>query len=112
MTLAKPAATPWKVFDGGDGYLGIEAPGVSVVVYGLLSEPETGVRGVDMSQAKANAELIVRAVNNHDALIGTLEAALEWIDAVPKDTPLPVMPGFDRDWANTLLARSRGLIVE
>lgn len=32
-----------------------------------------------------------------------LEAALEWIDAVPKDTPLPAMPGFDRDYVDWLL---------
>lgn len=32
------------------------------------------------------------------------EAALEWIDAVPSDTVLPTMPGFDRDWADSVLA--------
>lgn len=32
-----------------------------------------------------------------------LNAALEWIDAVPKDTPLPTMPGVDRDWINSSL---------
>ena len=26
------------------------------------------------------------------------KAAIEWIDAVPSDTALPAMPGFDRDW--------------
>lgn len=33
-----------------------------------------------------------------DELLEALEAALEWIDAVPADTVLPAMPGFDRDW--------------
>lgn len=32
-----------------------------------------------------------------------LSAALEWIDAVPKDIVLPTMPGFDRDWVDSLL---------
>lgn len=32
-------------------------------------------------------------------------AALEWIDAVPADTVLPAMPGFDRDWAEGVLGR-------
>lgn len=35
-----------------------------------------------------------------------LEAALEWIDAVPVDTPLPAMPGFDRDWVNGVRSRA------
>ena len=30
-------------------------------------------------------------------------AMREWIDAVPDDTPLPAMPGFDRDWADEIL---------
>jgi hypothetical protein len=42
--------------------------------------------------------------------IEELERALRWsleyIDAIPADTPLPAMPGFDRDYANDLLARS------
>jgi hypothetical protein len=33
-----------------------------------------------------------------------LKWTLEWIDAVPKDTLLPGMPGFDRDYVNNLLA--------
>jgi hypothetical protein len=32
-----------------------------------------------------------------------LIAVLEWIDAVPAETPLPAMPGFDRDELNALL---------
>lgn len=36
-------------------------------------------------------------------LLDALEAALEWIDAVPPETVLPVMPGFDRDWVNGLV---------
>ncbi|MBQ5183510.1 hypothetical protein B5M10_18625 [Pluralibacter gergoviae] len=35
------------------------------------------------------------------------KAALEWIDAVPSDTVLPAMPGFDRDEVNELIANAR-----
>lgn len=35
-------------------------------------------------------------------------AALAWIDAVPQETPLPAMPGFDRDWAEEVLANANG----
>lgn len=34
-----------------------------------------------------------------------LRAALDWIDAVPQDTPLPAMPGFDRGAVEDILAR-------
>lgn len=30
-------------------------------------------------------------------------AMREWIDAVPSDTELPTMPGFDRDWADEVI---------
>lgn len=42
-----------------------------------------------------------------EALIKELQtalgAALEFIDAIPPDVALPAMPGFDRDWAESLL---------
>lgn len=37
------------------------------------------------------------------ALEYALRCALAWIDAVPSDTPLPAMPGFDRDEVDSLL---------
>lgn len=36
-------------------------------------------------------------------LLYWLQAALEWIDAVPSDTQLPAMPGFDRDVVDSLI---------
>jgi hypothetical protein len=42
-----------------------------------------------------------------ESLTQALTWALAWIDAVPKDTPLPTMPGFDRDYVNDLLERAR-----
>lgn len=36
-------------------------------------------------------------------LLYWLQAALEWIDAVPEDTQLPAMPGFDREVVDTLI---------
>ena len=32
-------------------------------------------------------------------------AVREWIDAVPEETVLPTMPGYDRDWADKILSR-------
>lgn len=31
------------------------------------------------------------------------KAMREWIDAVPSETKLPTMPGFDRDWVDSLI---------
>lgn len=41
-------------------------------------------------------------------LLELVKAAFQWIDAVPKNTPLPSMPGLDRDWANSIIAKSEG----
>lgn len=43
------------------------------------------------------------------ALTSALDAALEWIDAVPSEMPLPTMPGFDRDDVNNLLKEAKAI---
>jgi len=40
------------------------------------------------------------------ALVEVALAMREWIDAVPSDTVLPAMPGFDRDWADSIISNS------
>ena len=62
--------------------------------------------------AQAPTEAAIRADEREKCakcakLREALTVALEWIDAVPQDTPLPSMPGFDRDWVDSLI-RSRG----
>lgn len=42
-------------------------------------------------------------------LLKLSEMALEWIDAVPDDAQLPAMPGFDRDWADEIVAKAKGI---
>jgi hypothetical protein len=41
---------------------------------------------------------ILTVEKSHAQLLYWLEAALDWIDSVPQDTVLPVMPGFCRDY--------------
>ena len=41
-------------------------------------------------------------------LLEALEWALEWIDSVPDDVPLPAMPGFDRDAVESVIAKAKG----
>lgn len=42
-------------------------------------------------------------------LLQVAEAAIEYIDAIPKITAMsfPAMPGFDRDWADEVMAEAR-----
>lgn len=39
-------------------------------------------------------------------------AALAYIDAIPSGTDLPIMPGFDRDWAEDILKSAEALVKE
>jgi hypothetical protein len=50
--------------------------------------------------------LMITAASRIEGLERALRWSLEYIDAIPADTPLPAMPGFDRDYVNGLLARS------
>lgn len=38
-------------------------------------------------------------------LVEALDATLTWIDAVPSETALPTMPGFDRDWVESVKSK-------
>ena len=49
------------------------------------------------------AQTLEITVKQKDEIKAVALAMREWIDAVPKDTVLPAMPGFDRDWANSVL---------
>lgn len=46
-----------------------------------------------------NQELQRRYEELHEVAL----AMRDWIDSVPKDLPLPTMPGFDPDWADSVL---------
>jgi hypothetical protein len=56
----------------------------------------------DREEAEANARQIAAAPE----LLEALRWTLEWIDAVPSDTVLPAMPGFDRDEVNRILIKA------
>ncbi len=65
------------------------------------------LRGVALSNrevTKANTDLVIAAPE----LLEALQMALEWIDAVPSDTRLPAMPGFDRDEVNNVINKALG----
>ena len=36
-------------------------------------------------------------------LADAVRSLLAWVDTVPKELPLPAMPGIDRDWVESLL---------
>lgn len=43
-----------------------------------------------------------------DDLLEALQAAMDYIDAIPKDIALPAMPGFDRDWVDGVISKALG----
>lgn len=45
----------------------------------------------------------VNLIAKSPELLELAKAALEWIDSVPSDIELPTMPGFDRDWAESVI---------
>jgi hypothetical protein len=51
----------------------------------------------------AAAELALK----HDELLSVTLAMRDYIDALPKDLVLPAMPGFDRDWADSVIDREK-----
>lgn len=96
-----PAASQLEVVDynGGKGpFRLIAQASCSPIVDG------TGSHTISRDEAVANANLIAAAPELFE--LATL--ALQWIDAVPQDAPLPAMPGFDRDWANQVIAKALG----
>lgn len=58
--------------------------------------------------------MVLEALRHKQAsvdLLEALEAALEWIDAIPKSIveQLPIMPGIDRDYVNDIIAAVKNI---
>lgn len=60
--------------------------------------------GLASEEAKANGKLALAAPD----LLEALQAAMDYIDAIPKDIALPAMPGFDRDWVDGVISKALG----
>lgn len=72
-----------------------------------LAAEVRGLREELGKETKAACHWMEEANRDHNRLVKLTEvseALLEWIDAVPPDTQLPVMPGIDRDWVDIVLA--------
>jgi hypothetical protein len=67
-----------------------------------------------MATVHAQDEIVFNALRAENARLKRLTsdlhtattALLAWVDAVPADTPLPPMPGIDRDWVNEVVHRT------
>lgn len=83
------------------------------LLYRLTDEPrpqncdEVNVTMADGSREDgpraARARQLMGLLEDSAKLKQALTWALEWIDAVPDDVQLPAMPGFDRDYVDSLL---------
>lgn len=51
----------------------------------------------------SNEAKLSQILSQRDELLEVVKAMRQWIDAVPSNTPLPAMPGFDRDWADSVI---------
>jgi len=60
-----------------------------------------------MSKYARREDLLSDAATYYEKRAKDLEevarAMRDWIDAVPTDIALPSMPGFDRDWADSII---------
>lgn len=99
MTGATPR--PWRVGVDGDVFAGghvvsliADADGDQVEAANVLST------NISKAEARANAALIVRAVNHHDALVTFVQAVADYLHQLD--------PRTLRDDARALLARIKG----
>lgn len=67
------------------------------MVQRACADYELAIAELKQQLASANAVTL--------AILQVTEAMREWIDAVPSETKLPAMPGFDRDWADEVLTK-------
>ena len=63
---------------------------------------------VARGQYQSACDIIRELERQREELFFSLLHALDWIDAVPKDTNLPDMPGFNREYVDDLLAKVKG----
>lgn len=73
---------------------------------GFMVTDGPSVGGQTKTLCHVEAEDLQALLSSEERMREALGMALAWIDAVPLDTPLPGMPGFDRDWVNAVYSRS------
>jgi hypothetical protein len=78
MNTEKHTALPWELYKSEEfyGIDGGKSMGTTIVTFGSMNEDIEGVRGKTIEEGRSNAELIVRAVNNHHKLVEACTEAL------------------------------------
>lgn len=89
--------TPWKLKSNIN--MMCEERALTVYAKGKREIAEVMVLGQRSKVAKANAAFIVRAVNSHEELVGTLRVIAQYKD----------VPQYVRDAANEAIAKAEGL---
>ncbi len=100
----KHTQLPWQFDREGYGALALNADvGKDWKHVGVISANGDGFVAVTPEEAEANAEFIVRAVNNHDALLGWVEILA---DLLRGDLTLPL--SGDLRAVEKLIAKAKG----
>ena len=106
MSEFKGTPGPWKWFTSNSHMR------LSSLATGRDGDVVSAYKAVDgmavVNVKKADADLIAAVPE----LLEVLQAAMEWIDAVPQDVQLPTMPGFDRDWVDGIINKALGVSDE
>ena len=106
MSHGKSTLGPWEAVKVKEGmfYIFPETRTESILPIAVLDHSRDGHEPFRLHTVPFYAALIAAAPE----LLEALKASLEWVDAVPKETALPAMPGFDRDWVNGIIATAEG----
>lgn len=80
QTKTKHTPTPWILNNNGDGDHWISTPNDEIVLQQISTE-NLGDNELDL----ANAQFIVKAVNNHHSLLNALESAIDLLNSLVED---------------------------
>lgn len=110
LKAQQPTERPWKIDEQWGLILGPDGQEIAAI----HAAQEPGENRAPQERAKANRELIVRAVNNHDALIEALEALLPYAEklfeasgAIDGLLPSRITADHDLGQARTALEEAR-----
>lgn len=74
---------------------------------GVLTARRNGEEWPAGDRALSGDGLSLAMIQRIEDLEDAARALLEWIDSVPENVQLPVMPGIDRDWVDSIISNKK-----